>query len=132
VSPEALQRFAKTLADFLCAVGRPDDGQLFSGDESPSRDHKGSVYIAAIAEQRPGIEGHGYPGGYPDWDQTFRLTWTGATKEGDYSQDRSIMLPDWMALPLVRSLLNDPELRQAFILGADKPDETDPGRINGA
>lgn len=133
VSPEAIERFAKALSEFFCAVGRPDDGAPVSVDERPSRAQRGAEYLAAIAEQRPGVNGHGYPGGYPDWDQTFRLTWSGTTKAGiEISNDRSIMLPDWMALPLVRSLLQDPELRQAFIAAADKSDETDTDRIKDA
>jgi hypothetical protein len=92
----------------------------------------GSVYIAAIAEQRPDGVGHGYPGGQPDWDQPFRLVWSGVTNHGEYSQDRSIIMPDWMGLPLVRRLLNDPDLRNAFIAGADKPDESDSGKISDA
>lgn len=71
----------------------------------------GGEYIAAIAEQRPGITGHGYPAGHPDWDQPLRLLWSGSIGSTDgtnnwtdwYSQDRSMVLPYWMALPLVRN-----------------------------
>jgi hypothetical protein len=135
-TPEAVKRMATALASLVCAVDHPNASETLTGDEKPSRDYMGAEYIAAIAEQRPGVEGHGYPGAQPDWDQPFRLVWTGDIKSGEFSgsfvQDRSIMLPDWMALPLVRRLLQDPELRDAFIVAADKPDESDSDRIEDA
>lgn len=134
VSPEAIERFADMISRLLCAVGRPDHGEALTEADRASRDQRGADYIAAIAEQRPGVEGHGYPGGYPDWDQSFRLWWTGRlgkTEEWwtDIFDDRSIILPDWMALPLVRQVLNDPELRSQLAEQADKPDEPDSDKL---
>lgn len=132
VAPEAVERFANALTRFLCAVGHPDDGKDVSEADRPSRYQRGSDYIAAITEQRPGIEGHGYPAGYPDWDQTFRLLWTGATNHGEFNNDRSMFLPDWMGLPLIRQVFRDPELWKAFNSASDESDERGPGKIEGA
>lgn len=58
-----------------------------------SREILGSQYVAAIAEQRPGCEGHGYPGGMPDWD-------TGAASL--LRRWPTPLIPMWMSLPYVR------------------------------
>lgn len=116
------------ISRLLCAVGRPDHGEALTEADRPSRGQRGTDYIAAIAEQRPGVEGHGYPGGYPDWDDANRL-YLGRL---DPFSDRSLVLPDWMALPLVRQILNDPELRKQLIEQVDEPDEPDSGNIADA
>lgn len=112
--------------DFLCAVGHPDHGETLTEADRPSRDQLGSLYIAAIAEQRPDVAGHGYPGGQPDWDDIGRLY----LNRLDPFSARSIVLPDWMALPLIRRSLIDPELRKAFGMDAKDPDETDSDKVD--
>lgn len=123
VSPEAIERFADAITHLFCAVGRPDDGKPRTGDETPTRDEKGAAYIAAISEQRPGVEGHGYPGGDPDWDDPNRLF----LNRLDPFSERSLILPDWMALPLVRRIMLAKDRAQQ-----DEPDETDSGKIGDA
>jgi hypothetical protein len=118
VSPGAIERFADAIARWFCAVGQPDDGQPRTGDEKPSRDQLGSSYIAAIAEQRPGVDGHGYPGGEPDWDDTRRLY----LDRLDPFSARSLIMPDWMGLPLVLRLMADPELRAKLESQQDEAD----------
>lgn len=134
VTPEAIDSFVARLTRFLCAVDRPGDPEALTGHESLSRDQRGSEYIAAIAEQRPGVEGHGYPAGYPDWDQRFRLWWTGRLGLPDQwwtdvMDDKSIVLPDWMALPLIRFAMQDSELRSIFVGNSEKSDESPSGKI---
>jgi len=109
--PERLERFAKVLANQGCYVEYP--GDLQDGNE---RD-MGAEYIASIAEQRPRTSGHGYPGGISDWDQPEVLwhTWRGI-------RTKSIILPDWMGLPLLRRLVN----RLKDEASRDKSDESHP------
>jgi hypothetical protein len=128
VSPAAIERFANAIARIFCAVGQPDDGQPRTGDEKPSRDQLGAAYIAAIAEQRPGVEGYGYPGGQPDWDDPKRLY----LNRLDPFSAKSLILPDWMGLPLVLRLMADPELRAKLESRQDEPGETDSDRISDA
>lgn len=137
VAPEAIERFAQALTRFLCAVSRPDDGKEVSEADRPSRYQRGSDYVIAIAEGRLDEASHGYPAGYPDWDQPFRLFWTGMlTGQGGgciaFNCDRSLLLPDWMALPLIREIARNPELYKAFNQDSDESDETDSGKIDGA
>jgi hypothetical protein len=135
VSPEAVERMVDALTRLVCAVDHP---QLLRGRTERER---GGEYIAAIAEQRPGVAGHGYPAGYPDWDQRFRLFWTGRLgKVGewwtDIMDDRTRILPDWMSLPLVRQIMLDPQMYKRFVKeDAVIPDETgesESGKIDGA
>jgi hypothetical protein len=110
LAPEAIERFANAIRDLACAIDRPRDAAAFSDPEKAERakrERLGAEYIAAIAEQRPGTEGHGYPGGEPDWDQPYRLNWSGIVGGNpgiEFIRDLSMILPAWMALPLVRRM----------------------------
>jgi hypothetical protein len=112
VAPEVVERFARTIAKWGCAVERLDVQQDGTGHDM------GGEYIASIAEQRPGIRAHGYPAGWPDWDQEFRLRWSGITKFGEFIEDISRVLPEWMALPLLRRIVWSTS-------DDDKPDKQD-------
>lgn len=138
VSPEAIERFASAIEELFCAIGWGSRYESLTGpeeadeaqDERRKRDRLGATYIAAIAEQRPGIAGHGYPGGQPDWDRPARLFWSGVIgqKSGLHIQvgiNKSIVMPDWMALPLV---LKHHEL----LATQDESGETDSGNIDPA
>lgn len=126
VCPEAVERLAAALTRLACYIDRPGDSVGLSDGETGGeaarklRDRLGSEYVAAIAEQRPGVADHGYPGGQPDWDQQFRLKWSGYTKVGEFIDDMSAVLPYWMALPLVRRLVLAAKERLR-----DEPDKSD-------
>jgi hypothetical protein len=110
VSPYAIERFARAMTAFIAILDHPRDSRHGTGRDM------GGEYIAAIAEQRPGINGHGYPGGHPDWDQYNRLF----LNPLDPFAERSLLLPDWMALPLLRRIILSGQADKL-----DKPDKPD-------
>jgi hypothetical protein len=92
------ERLATALKEAKATVDRPHDAlgatdvetlAVFASSDRALRERLGGEYIAAIGEQRPGVDGHGYPGGHADWDTPNRLDPLG-------------ILPEWFALPIVR------------------------------
>lgn len=111
------QRLSAALGEGKAVVDRPTWPELITeplGTETPTaapRDVLGSAYIAAIAENRDFRPA--WYGGDPHWDEPQRLD---VRKFGFTSGPpiSSMVLPEWLSLPLVRRVMNDDQLRKQF------------------
>lgn len=111
-----VERLIERLRDGKATVDRPgwpEDVSETLGTATPTaapRDIMGSEYIAALAEGRE--EWPAWYGGEPHRDEPERLG----------RRIKSLVLPDWFALPLVRRVMRDDQLRKQFENSA-RPDK---------
>jgi hypothetical protein len=131
VAPLAVERMIDALVRMICTVDHFDGREGLRDHEEVVR-HRSGEYIAALAEQRPDENKLGYFDGYPIGDQAFRLFWSGITRYGEFWRDKSKVLPDWMALPLIRRIMLDSKAKKAFTNEPDETDETDRGKVDPA